>query len=116
MENITSSFGCYGSGEGYKSYTDPKRKLELTEKLLDDEIQHRDLYIGKGRSSRYWSMEDVVEDKLKSIGLDINDFKTESKLLSPAQIEKKLKIYGVKLDLKDLQVKTEPKPKLKFVK
>ena len=89
---------------------------ELTEKLIDDEIQHRDLYIGKGRSSRYWSMEDVVEDKLKSIGLDINDFKTESKLLSPAQIEKKLKIYGVKLDLKDLQVKTEPKPKLKFVK
>jgi uncharacterized protein with von Willebrand factor type A (vWA) domain len=34
MENITSSFGSYGSGEGYKSYTDPKKKLELTEKLL----------------------------------------------------------------------------------
>ncbi|WP_245527788.1 hypothetical protein [Methanocaldococcus fervens] len=25
MENITSSFSCFGSGKGYKSYTDPRK-------------------------------------------------------------------------------------------
>ena len=34
MENIISSFSSFGSGEGYRSYTDQKKKLELTEKLL----------------------------------------------------------------------------------
>ncbi|XRP96830.1 vWA domain-containing protein [Methanocaldococcus sp. 16A] len=34
MESITSSFSSCGQGKGYKSHSDPKKKLELTEKLL----------------------------------------------------------------------------------
>jgi len=34
MENISYSFSCFSSGCGYRSYTDPTKKLELAEKLL----------------------------------------------------------------------------------
>jgi hypothetical protein len=88
---------------------------ELIEKINKSEYKNSSLKITKTRAKRNWLFDDVVENRLKNKGLNPDDFKTKPTLLSPAQLEKKLKRMNIKLNLSDIYEKSIGNDKITFI-